>query len=72
MTSLEYLIKFAFTTVVPAYDNTCNLANVVHRSRSFKSFIQLIMEKLFFDSSRKEWGAENPSEVVNKFRNYEI
>ncbi|CAG9806387.1 unnamed protein product [Chironomus riparius] len=22
--------------------------------------------------SRKEWGAENPSEVVNKFRNYEI
>jgi hypothetical protein len=22
--------------------------------------------------SRKEWDAENPSEVVNKFRNYEI
>lgn len=35
----------------------------------------LINDVNFFDSSRKgekEWGAENPSDVVNKFRNYEI
>ncbi len=32
-----------------------------------------ILFPILFRSSRKqEWGAENPSEVVNKFRNYEI
>ncbi|KAG5671123.1 hypothetical protein PVAND_001337 [Polypedilum vanderplanki] len=27
---------------------------------------------LYYGSRKGEWGAENPSEVVNKFRNYEI
>ena len=27
---------------------------------------------LYYGGRKNEWGAENPSEVVNKFRNYEI
>ncbi|CAO1426852.1 unnamed protein product [Diamesa hyperborea] len=27
---------------------------------------------LYYGGRKSEWGAENPSEVVNKFRNYEI
>ncbi|XP_059621022.1 J domain-containing protein [Phlebotomus argentipes] len=27
---------------------------------------------LYYGSRKQEWGSENPSEVVNKFRNYEI
>jgi hypothetical protein len=35
--------------------------------------LSLLISYFFLHRSRKqEWGAENPSEVVNKFRNYEI
>lgn len=27
---------------------------------------------LYYGGRKGEWGSENPSEVVNKFRNYEI
>ena len=41
-------------------------ANSVHRRASEGG------AALYYGGRRGEWGTENPNEVVNKFRNYEI
>lgn len=63
---------FELVSTLKVFDPTNQIFLIAMQDHNF--FHSINNDKNFFSphSSRKEFGAENNSEVVNKFRNYEI